>query len=147
MRDARLLSVVAVILAVSACGGDDAPAVSTPDSSEVSSEVFFQDLASEWSAAQVDSRSYGVRIAFNGSSTVGDVFAEISYPGYDCAGTLTLLEIDGVSVTARETIIVNPGDICSDDGLVHLIRSESSLRYDWSYSTGELSDTATLFPG
>ena len=147
MKLPRLLPVIVVLVALSACGGDDAPVAGDSDSSGVSTAAFFQDLEPEWSANLVDNRSYGVRVVFNGNSTIGEVFAEAAYPGYDCAGSWILLEVDGVSVKAREEISLNPGDICTDKGLVHLTRSESSLHYEWSYSTGELSDTATLFAG
>lgn len=147
MSQPRLLLSVVLLVAIAACGGNDAPTADDPDSTGASTAAFFQDLEPDWSANLVNDRSYGVRVEFNGSSTVGDVFAEVAYPGYDCAGSWILLEIDGVSVKARESISINPEDICADNGLVQLIRSESSLDYEWSYSTGELSDTATLFAG
>ena len=131
---------LAALLVVAACGGGD-------DSGDSDTPGFFTDLASVYSADNVDDRFYGITVTFNGNSDRGQVIAEVIYPGFDCIGTWTLTEIDGMEVSATERISIDPGDACTNDGRVELRRNGEMIAYKWYYPSGGLSDTATLDPG
>lgn len=139
------IALVMLVIAFGACGDDDASGPSTtlpPDATP----SFFDGLEDNWSADRVDDRSYGITISFTGDTAVGDVVAEVVYPGWDCLGNWTLTTVDGMRIEADESITINPDDICTTQGLVALVRDGSTIDYEWSYPDGTLSDTATLTP-
>jgi hypothetical protein len=139
---------VALVVLVAACGDDDA-ATTTAEPAPPGADTgdgFFAGLAPEWVAEALDDRFYGIEVSFNGAGGVGDVIADVAYPGLDCAGSWTLTSVDGSEIEAGERIPINPDDTCTDGGSVRLTRSGNTIDYQWFYPSGQPSDTGTLRP-
>jgi hypothetical protein len=154
MRPVRLALIALVIaLTVVGCGDDDtspteAATTAAPESEGTAAEGgFFDGLEADWGVESLDGLFYGITVTFNGRTEVGSVFAEIGYPGLDCAGRWTLTSVDGDTVTADEEILLDPDDACTNGGSVDLTRSGNTMAYQWYYPSGRPSDTGTLTPG
>ncbi|AFY70739.1 hypothetical protein Pse7367_2479 [Thalassoporum mexicanum PCC 7367] len=83
----------------------------------------------------VDAPPYLVVINFEAAKpvAVGDRLAKIDYPDLQCGGYLTVIEVRGDRLRAKEKIDYGTRQ-CVDGGLVTLKPEQSSLGFDWTYS-------------
>ncbi|HEY7595226.1 MAG TPA: Vps62-related protein [Actinophytocola sp.] len=106
-------------------------------------------MRGEWKSPQpadqpTSEKTYYVRLTLTGGAVDTDV-ATVAYPGLDCGGKLTLLEVEPNKAKLRETITDDPGEVsCTPTGTVDLTLDGDVLNMTYTRDDGDQSMTARL---
>lgn len=88
--------------------------------------------------------TYYVHLTLTGGAVGGDV-GTVDYPGLDCSGKVSLVQVDPGMVTLTETITDDPGEIsCTPRGTVALTLDGDVLSLSYTLQSGEPTMTARL---